>query len=193
MVLKTVAFFSWKPRQRCQASGCSFKSKSRGRLGKLFRELEELGLGGLKEWADKGMIRLSRARDYWGLQLLLFRYFAKENNQTKEYSVIRKLNEDAVEHGGGHEEGSFQTERCLFKRLKRVGRGWSGGRNEGGKSFNFFLKNRKKNLKFLVHRFVFVFVLFFQENFAEAMFLKCTFYKVYQIFSYLKPNVNRSL
>lgn len=34
---------------------------------------------------------------------------------------------------------------------------------------------------------------FFQENFAEAMFLNCTFYKVYQIFSYLKPHVNRNV
>lgn len=78
-----------------------------------------------------------------------------------------------------------------LKKTRSLKRGGYGGRNEGGKSFNFFLKKRKKKiLKFLVHRFV---CLFFQENFAEAMFLKCTFYKVYQIFSYLKPNVNRSL
>lgn len=33
----------------------------------------------------------------------------KKNNQTKEYSVICKLNEDAVEKGGDHRRGSPQT------------------------------------------------------------------------------------
>jgi len=65
-----------------------------------------------------------------------------------------------------------------------------GGKNEGGNSCNFFLK-REKKIKISGAQVCFFF--FFQENFAEAMFLKCTFYKVYQIFSYLKPNVNRSL
>jgi len=36
------------------------------------------------------------------------------------------------------------------------------------------------------------FLFVFQVSFSE-IFLKCTFYKVYQVFSYLKPNVNRSL
>ena len=64
-----------------------------------------------------------------------------------------------------------------------------GGQERGRELLQLLSEKEKKKLKFLVHRFVF----FFQENFAEAMFLKCTFYKVYQIFSYLKPNVNRSL
>lgn len=68
--------------------------------------------------------------------------------------------------------------------------GWvEGGKNEGGNSCKFFLKKRKK----IKNSGAQVCFFFFQENFAEAMFLKCTFYKVYQIFSYLKPNVNRSL
>lgn len=37
-----------------------------------------------------------------------------------------------------------------------------------------------------------LFCFVFQVSFSE-IFLKCTFYKVYQVFSYLKPNVNRSL
>lgn len=37
-----------------------------------------------------------------------------------------------------------------------------------------------------------LFCFVFQVSFSE-LFLKCTFYKVYQVFSYLKPNVNRGL
>lgn len=79
-----------------------------------------------------------------------------------------------------------------LKRLELFEKGWvQGTRKEGGSLSTYFLK-RRKLLKFLVHRFVFRF-FFSQESFAEATFLKCTFYKVYQIFSYLKPNVNRNL
>lgn len=42
---------------------------------------------------------------------------------------------------------------------------------------------------FLVRLFCFV----FQVGFSEIFLKNCTFYKVYQVFSYLKPNVNRSL
>lgn len=39
----------------------------------------------------------------------------------------------------------------------------------------------------------FLFVCFSRLFFFPELFLKCTFYKVYQVFSYLKPNVNSSL
>lgn len=39
-----------------------------------------------------------------------FDTFAKENNQTKEYSVIGKLNEDTVEKGGDRREGTFPSQ-----------------------------------------------------------------------------------
>lgn len=48
-----LVFFSPKPRQRWQASGCHFKSKCKGRFGKLFRELEELGLMGQNDWQKR--------------------------------------------------------------------------------------------------------------------------------------------
>lgn len=49
---------------------------------------------------------------------------------------------------------------------------------------------------FLFVCFVFIFFLFVCFSrlfFFPELFLKCTFYKVYQVFSYLKPNVNSSL
>lgn len=108
-------------------------------------------------------------RGYRGLQLLLFQYFAKENNQTKEYSVISKLNEDTVENGGDQREGSSQTHSAAISNDLRYLRGGGyGGKNEGGKSFNFFLKKRKKNLTFLVHRFVF----FFSRKFCRSYVFK---------------------
>lgn len=66
------------------------------------------------------------------------------------------------------------------------GRGW--GQERGREIFQLISEKEKKS-KISGAQVCF----FFQENFAEAMFLKCTFYKVYQIFSYLKPNVNRNL
>lgn len=51
-----LVFFSWKPRQRCQASGCYFKSKFKSRFGKLFWELEELGLIGQKNWQKREQV-----------------------------------------------------------------------------------------------------------------------------------------
>lgn len=72
--------------------------------------------------------------------------------------MISKLNEDTVENGGDQREGSSQTHSAAISNDLRYLRGGGyGGKNEGGKSFNFFLKKRKKNLTFLVHRFVFFF------------------------------------
>lgn len=78
-----------------------------------------------------------------------------------------------------------------LKRLELFEKGWVQGQEKREGNLSTYFLKRRKHLKFLVHRFVFRF--FFQETFAEATFLKCTFYKVYQIFSYLKPNVNRNL
>lgn len=49
--------------------------------------------GGSENWWDGDSLPLA-VRGRGGLQLLLFRCFAKENNQTKEYSVIGMFNED---------------------------------------------------------------------------------------------------
>lgn len=67
-----------------------------------------------------------------------------KNNQTKEYSVICTLNEDAVEKGGDHKRGSPKTYSAgLKKDLSSVKGGGYGGKQEGGKSFNLFLKREK--------------------------------------------------
>lgn len=64
------------------------------------------GIEETRELTEEVTIWPLTGRGYRGLQLLLLRYFAKENNQTKEYSVIYKLNEDTVQKGGDHKEGS---------------------------------------------------------------------------------------
>lgn len=47
-----------------------------------------------------------------GFRCCYFDIFAKENNQTKEYSVICTLNEDTVESGADLREGSSPTHRA---------------------------------------------------------------------------------
>lgn len=83
---------------RCQ-DGCYFKSTFKGRFGKLL-SVGGTGIEETRGLTEEATIWPLTGRGYRGLQLLLFRYFAKENNQTKEYSVICKLNEDTVQKGG---------------------------------------------------------------------------------------------
>lgn len=188
--LKSTVWELWvlltsKSRGKCWERGSNCTSMCKGRVGKLLEELE----GSVEEKTDW---LLTVRGGHGGLQMLLLRWFAKENYQTKEYSVECKPHEDAVENRGDHLEFPPNIQCYHLKRLELFEKGWVQGqeKREGNLSTHFL--NRRKHLKFLVHRFVFL-SFFFQETFAEATFLKCTFYKVYQIFSYLKPNVNRNL
>lgn len=103
------------------------KSKLRGRFGKLCRELEELGLSG----QDKQPKRQLSGRGHEateGFCCCYFDIFAKENNQTKEYSVTCTFNEDTVEGGADLREASSPTHSChLKKELRYLQRGWARG------------------------------------------------------------------
>lgn len=81
-----------------------------------------------------------------------------------------KFSEDAEEHGGDHTEGPPPNTQCYhLKRPEVFERGGFKDKKEGGKSFNLFLIKEKIKSKISGAQVCF---FFFQENFAEAMFLK---------------------
>lgn len=119
---------------RCQ-DGCYFKSTFKGRVGKLL-SVGGTGIEETRELTEEVTIWPLTGRGYRGLQLLLLRYFAKENNQTKEYSVIYKLNEDTVQKGVDHKEGS-PSPRTQVLPLKKTWALWQGVGKwvKGGREF----------------------------------------------------------
>lgn len=135
-VWKLWALFSLKSRGKCGERGYNCTSTFKGRVGKFFEELE----GSVEENMDW----LLTVRGHGGLQMLLLRWCAKENNQTKEYSVECKSNEDAVENRDDHLEVPPNTQCYRLKKTWVIWKGVGTGiRKEGGGSFNLFLKKKK--------------------------------------------------
>lgn len=110
------------------------------------------------DWADERIDKKTQRfgrwqlRGYPGLQLLLFWYFAKENNHTKEYSVICKLNEDTEDNRGDPREAFLPPHPkhtvLPLKKEEIMEKGWVWGQEwgRGNLSTSFWKRGKKSKI-----------------------------------------------
>lgn len=151
------------------------------------------GIEWTRESTRDAAVQPLAVRGYRGLQLLLLDILQRKIIKPKSIQWYVNYMKMQWRVGVTADKAPPSHTVLPLKKTRDIWRGGGHGGQEWGREIFQLLSEIEKKKSKTSGAQVCLFVCFFQENFAEAMFLKCTFYKVYQIFSYLKPNVNRSV